>query len=220
MAAWRHGGLNSLTVVEERPATGQAALVHRALPGRIRARRRPAARHEEARLRPHRQQQRRRGQRRRRRAGRVRGSASAPREGRHTGAHAQTQRVLRVPHAAAARAGRNSGLCMVDRSPSARPSRAMPVRHRSRLPSKAGRRHAPPPPRIRRWAPMVRLLETTTAPCQIHGWVWRTHRDTRPVVQNRDVSNIKLMPVPLTKRVHGTPAPASCLWLSSANVRA
>ena len=23
-----------------------------------------------------------------------------------------------------------------------------------------------------------------------HGWVWRTHRDTRPVVQNRDVSNI------------------------------
>jgi len=107
MAAWRHGGLNSLTVVEERPATGQAALVHRALPGRIRARRRPAARHEEARLRPHRQQQRRRGQRRRRRAGRVRGSASAPREGRRTGAHAQTQRVLRVHHAGAAQVGRN-----------------------------------------------------------------------------------------------------------------
>ena len=84
------------------------------------------------------------------------------------------------------------GLCMVDRSPSARPSRAMPVRHRSRLPSKAGRRHAPPPPRSRRWAPMVRLLETTTAPCQMPRLGLAYSQNTHPVVQNRDVSNIKI----------------------------
>jgi hypothetical protein len=81
------------------------------------------------------------------------------------------------------------GLCMFDRSPSARPSRAMPVRHRSRLPSKAGRRHAPPLSGSR-WAPMVRLLETTTAPRQMPRLGLAYSQNTHPVVQNRDVSNI------------------------------